>query len=385
MSAEPQVVSKSFQPYASRLAPLPPDGRVRVLQFGPSLNVRGGITSVEQLICDYLPPYVSMRHVATMEEGSTLAKASVFAKSVNELRRALESMDPTIVHIHFASRGSTLRKMILAEMVARAGRPLILHAHGSEFDEFYRKLPSAVRRNVNRSLQRANVFITLSSQWRDFYVDECELSPSQVVVLSNPVRVPNELPSREGRGEVQFVALGRLGERKGSYDLVNAFLGLPEALRNRAKLVLAGDGDVEGVRTLAAPAGDRINVLSWIDAAERDRILKASDVFALPSRAEGVPMALLEGMAYGLPSITSPVGGIPDVFQDGIDGTFVTPGNIDQIRAAMVHLITDEAARLAAGRRAREHARQYDVHVYARRLAEIYQRIAPVAEIRDYA
>jgi glycosyltransferase involved in cell wall biosynthesis len=385
MSAEPQVVTNSFKPYAARLAPLPPDGRVRVLQFGPSLNVRGGITSVEQLICDYLPPYVSMRHVATMEEGSTIAKASVFAKSVNELRHALESMDPTIVHIHFASRGSTLRKMILAEMVARAGRPLILHAHGSEFDEFHRKLPSAVRRNVNRSLQRANVFITLSSQWRDFYVDECELSPSQVVVLANPVRVPNELPSREGRDVVQFVALGRLGERKGSYDLVNAFLGLPEALRNRAKLVLAGDGDVDGVRKLAAPAGGRIEVLSWIDATERDRILKASDVFALPSRAEGVPMALLEGMAYGLPSITSPVGGIPDVFKDGIDGTFVTPGNIDQIRAAMVHLITDDAARLAAGRRAREHARQYDVHVYARRLAEIYQRIAPVAEIRDYA
>jgi len=83
--------------------------------------------------------------------------------------------------------------------VARAGRPLILHAHGSEFDEFHRKLPAAVRRNVNRSLQRANVFITLSTQWRDFYVQECELSPSQVVVLPNPVRVPNEVPVRDGR------------------------------------------------------------------------------------------------------------------------------------------------------------------------------------------
>jgi glycosyltransferase involved in cell wall biosynthesis len=378
-------MSQQFKPYAARLAPLPPDGRVRVLQFGPSLNVRGGITSVERLICDYLPPYVSMRHVATMEDGSAIAKASMFARSVHELRRALESLDPTIVHIHFASRGSTLRKMILAEMVSRAGRPLILHAHGSEFDEFHRKLPAAVRRNVNRSLQRANVFITLSTQWRDFYVQECELSPSQVVVLANPVRVPNEVPARDGRKEVQFIGLGRLGERKGTYDLVKAFVGLPEALRNRARLVLAGDGDVEGVRKLAAPAGDRIVVLSWIDSAERDRLLAQSDVFALPSRAEGVPMALLEAMANGLPSITTPVGGIPDVFRDGVDGTMVTPGDVDQIRAAMVHFITDDAARLVAGRLAREQARQYDVHVYARRLADIYQRIAPVAEIREIA
>jgi glycosyltransferase involved in cell wall biosynthesis len=385
MNAESRLIERKLQPYPARLAPLPPDGRVRVLQLGPALTGRGGITSVEQLICDYLPTYVSMRHVATFEDGSAIAKASMFAKSVQGLRRALESPEPTIVHVHFASRGSTLRKMILAEMVARAGRPLILHAHGSEFDQFHRRLPSAVRRNVNRTLQRANVFITLSTQWRNFYVDECEISPSQVVVLPNPVRVPAEVPDRAGRAEVQILKLGRLGERKGSYDLVNAFLGLPEALRNRARLVLAGDGDVEGVRKLAEPGGSRIVVHSWIDARERDRLLAASDVFALPSRAEGVPMALLEAMASGLPSITTPVGGIPDVFRDGIDGLLVKPGDIPQIRAALTKLITDDTLRLAAGRSARDHSRQYDVHVYARRLADLYQRIAPVAEIRELA
>jgi glycosyltransferase involved in cell wall biosynthesis len=385
MNVETRFFERKHQPYPARLAPLPPDGRVRVLQFGPSLSVRGGITSVEQLICDYLPPYVSMRHVPTMEDGSAIAKASVFAKAVQILRRALESPDPTIIHIHFASRGSTLRKMILAEMVARAGRPLILHAHGSEFDDFHRRLPAAVRRNVNRTLQRANVFITLSTQWRNFYVEECEISPAQVVVLPNPVRVPSEVPDRAGRPEVQFLHLGRLGERKGSYDLVNAFLGLPEELRNRARMVLAGDGDVEGVRKLAQPAGDRIAVHSWIDARERDRLLVASDVFALPSRAEGVPMALLEAMANGLPSLTSPVGGIPDVFRDCIDGLLVKAGDVDQIRTAMIRLISDDTLRIAAGRSARDHARQFDVHVYARRLADIYQRIAPVAEVREIA
>jgi glycosyltransferase involved in cell wall biosynthesis len=139
------------------------------------------------------------------------------------------------------------------------------------------------------------------------------------------------------------------------------------------------------VRRLAAPLGERVEVLSWISAAERDRLLAQSDVFVLPSRAEGVPMALLEAMAWGLPSITSPVGGIPDVFQNGLDGALVTPGNVAEIRAAMVHLISDEPARLLAGRSARERARLYDVHVYARRLAGIYQRIAPVADIRETA
>jgi glycosyltransferase involved in cell wall biosynthesis len=222
--------------------------------------------------------------------------------------------------------------------------------------------------------------ITLSTQWRDFFVQECEVSPSQVVVLANPVRVPNTVPDRSLHTGVQFLHLGRLGERKGSYDLVNAFLSLPEALRARARLVLAGDGDVEGVRKMAAAAGDRIVVYPWIDSRERDRLLAESDVFALPSRAEGVPMALLEAMASGLPSITTPVGGIPDVLTHGAEGVLVRPGNPLELTAALVRYIEDDKARLAAGRRAYERARQYDVLAYARRIAEIYQRISPVAD-----
>lgn len=381
MSVETRILERSFQPYPARLAPMPPDGRVRVLQFGPSLAVRGGITSVAQLIVDYLAPYVSVRHVPTMDDGSAFAKASMFAKAVTELRRVLESPEPTIVHIHFASRGSTLRKMILAEMVARAGRPLVLHAHGAEFDYFHRKLPAAVRRNVNRTLQRATVFLTLSNHWRNFYIDECELSPSQVAVLPNPVCVPSEVPDRSERDQVQIVHLGRLGNRKGAYDLLNAFLTLPEGLRQRARLVLAGDGDVDAIRKLAQPAGDRVIVPGWVDTSERNHLLEQSDVFALVSRAEGVPMALLEAMANGIPSITTPVGGIPDVFQHDVHGVLVKPGDVDEIRAGLIRLITDDAFRAAAGRAARESVRQYDVHNYARRLADIYQRIAPVAEV----
>ena len=96
-------------------------------------------------------------------------------------------------------------------------------------------------------------------------------------------------------------------------------------------------------------------------------------------------MSLLEAMAAGLPSITTPVGGIPDVFTHGAEGLLVAPGDAGQLRAAMSTFISDEPARLAAGRRANESARVHDVHAYARRLAEIYQRIAPVAELRETA
>jgi len=364
---------------------VPPTRRVKVLQLGPALTVRGGITTVEQHICDYLAPYVSMRHIATMDQGSALSRVAVYARAVRTLRRALESIEPCIVHIHFASRGSTLRKLILARMVTRAGRPLVLHAHGGYFDQFHRRLPAVLRRTVNSILQRANVVIALSPRWRDFYVNECELAPAQVAVLPNPVRWSPDVPNRSGRRDVQFLYLGRMCQKKGTYDLVNAFAALPESVRARARLVLAGDGDLDAIRALAAPLGEQVRVLSWVGNAEREQLLTQSDVFALPSYNEGVPMSLLEAMAAGLPSIVTPVGGIPDVLRHRVEGLMVEPARVAELSAAMARMIGDEGERLAAGRRAHERARSYDVHGYARRLADIYLRIATVAEMREIA
>jgi glycosyltransferase involved in cell wall biosynthesis len=392
MSADPTTL---LRPVAAAQPAAPPspaparagtrEGRVRVLQLGPDLDVRGGISTVEQLICDHLPTYANIRHVATMNERGWFARLFAFTRSVGALWRTLDTPEPTVVHIHFASRGSTLRKMLLAQMVIRARRPFILHAHGAGFDKFHRGLPAPVRHLVNRTLQQANLVIALSSQWRDFFIRECELAPSQVTVLANPVRVPARCMERPGRKTVQFLHLGRLGKRKGAYDLVNAFAALPEGPGSRARLVLAGDGDVDGVRKQAAALGlgERVRVLPWIDASQRDRLLAESDVFVLPSFAEGVPMSLLEAMAAGLPSITTAVGGIPDVFTHGAEGLLVTPGDTTQLRDALTQYIVDEPARLAAGRRAYERARSFDVHAYARSLAELYQRIAPVSEVRE--
>lgn len=385
MSAEPNTVMRPVPAPVPMSASAPRltarESRVRVLQLGPALDVRGGISTVEQLICDYLPPYAAIRHVATTSEAGWFRRGLQFCRTVHQLSRALESLEPTVVHIHFASRGSTLRKLLLAQLVIHARRPLILHAHGGGFDRFHRGLPPVLRRLVNRTLQQANLVITLSSQWREFYIRECELAPSQVVVLPNPVRVPAKTPDRSVHDEVQFVHLGKLGQGKGSHDLVKAFLALPAGLRARARLVLAGNGEVEALQK-ATEGEARITVRPWVDAGERDRLLAESDVFVLPSYAEGVPMSLLESMAAGLPCITTPVGGIPDLITHGVEGLLVPPGDIEQLTLAMARLITDENLRVAAGLRAYERAGANDVHAYARRLAEHYLRIAPVAELR---
>lgn len=378
------------QPIVARASP-PELAAVTVLLLGPGLAVRGGVSAVERLIVEQMPSVdrqpvrILLRHVPTMEEGSLFRRGIVFLRAVTALQRALRNPDPLIVHINFASRGSTLRKMILAWMTQRARRPLILHAHGGGFDVFYRRLPAVLRQQVCDIFQSADQFVVLSSQWRSFYVSECELAPSQVTVLPNPVRIPAAVPDRRKRARVQFLYLGRMSEEKGAFDVVRAFAGLDPALRARSQLVLAGNGDIEGVTRLAQPLGASVLVLPWVDALARDRLLAQSDVFVLPSYREGVPMALLEAMAAGLPVIATPVGGIPDVMEHGTHGALVRPGSIPELGAALAAMIREENRRLAQGASARERAATFDVASYASRLKGLYQRIAPITRLKAFS
>jgi glycosyltransferase involved in cell wall biosynthesis len=346
-----------------------------VLQIGPALSVRGGVSAVEQLIVDHVGADFAVRHVATMEDGSAWRKVVVFAQALRKLSRELRSQRPLVVHVHFASRGSTLRKWIIAWMTLRARRPLVLHAHGASFDEFYNGLPGLIQQQVSKVFARADCFLVLSSQWRDFYTRSCGLPAGRVVVLCNPTAVPATVASRAGRAVVQFLFLGRIGARKGAFELLRAFAMLPEEIRSRARLVFAGDGEVDELRAQAAALGDRVEVNGWIDATQRNALLEASDVFVLPSHAEGVPMAMLEAMAYGLPVITTPVGGIPDLVADRAQGLMVTPGNVEQISAALRLLIEDESLRLKLGRSARDRAQECDVTQYSTQLTNIYRRL----------
>lgn len=354
----------------------------RVLQLGPALEVRGGISSVERLIVEHPAAAVSIRHVATMEDGSPLRKAAVFMRAVRTLRAALCTDPEVLVHIHFSSRGSTLRKLVLAWMTLRAGRPLVLHAHGSVFDQFYDGLPRPAQAAVRRIFSRADCFLVLSTQWKRFYLARFALDESRIRVLCNPAFLPPQAPRREGRARVQFLFLGRIGRRKGAFDLLAAFAALAPAVRSRCRLVFAGDGEVEALRVRARPFGAQVEVQGWIDGARCAALLQESDVFVLPSYHEGVPMALLEAMAFGLPLVTTPVGGIPDVVTDGVEGLMIHPGDIAHLQAAMASLVDDEPLRLTLGQRARRRAEGLDVSRYSMELGRIYRQLLERERVR---
>lgn len=353
-------------------------GQIHVIQVGPALNVRGGISAVERLIAGELANRFAMQHVPTMEDGPLLRKLLVFGRAISALRERCTGTDTLLVHIHFASYGSTLRKLVMARIASGAGHVVILHAHGGGFSDFLARMPRVMQRWIRHALQAADQLLVLSSQWQRFYIDECGVAPEKVTILRNPVRIPASIPARAGRETVRLLYLGRMSESKGTFDVLRALQGLPSELLSRLRLTLAGDGAVAAIKAAASQFNDAVTVHDWVDEATRNALLAEADMFVLPSYQEGIPMSVLEAMAWGLPVITTPVGGIPDVVSHDQEGLLVQPGDIAGLGAAIAALLTDEPRRLAMGARGRTRAKAFDLRDYGSRLADIYDQALAV-------
>jgi glycosyltransferase involved in cell wall biosynthesis len=168
-----------------------------------------------------------------------------------------------------------------------------------------------------------------------------------------------------------------LSAPKGAFDLIQAIAGIDEAKRKRLHLTMAGHGQLEEAKAQVAAAGlnQTVELRGWINADERDALLKTTHIFVLPSHYEGLPMALLEAMSFGLAPIATPVGGIPDVLSDGENGFLVPVEEPKMLADAMLRLAEDEGLRHRLGRAARASVEPYSAEGYAEALIEIYQSL----------
>lgn len=241
-----------------------------------------------------------------------------------------------LFHIHTAERGSTFRKNFYLRKVKQAGKRAVVHIHGAEYLTFYDGLDSRKKEIVKDFFRQADLVLALSDSWKEelehrFPMKACQplyngVDPASLqLAVSDPAGCQNS-----------FLMLGRLGERKGTYDLIAA---AELALRQNPglKLCLAGDGEVDQVRALVKEKGleQNIAVPGWIDRAERLRRLREAATVVLPSYHEGLPVSILEGMAAGKAIISTTVGAIPEVVGEE-NGILISPGDIPALADALL-------------------------------------------------
>ncbi|BDI19620.1 polysaccharide biosynthesis protein [Nostoc cf. commune SO-36] len=347
---------------------------INIILLGPSLLQQGGISNYEKLFLEYAPSEVNIRHIITYEDGTTAIKIIIFLKAICKFLWVLASEEVDIVQLQISQHGSVLRQGIMALLAWIFSKPIILHAHGSQFHLFYAGLPNWIKKLVNWIFCKCQRLIVLSESWKSFYIENLGLKPEQVVVFYNPVKIPAEVPHRSVSKKVNLLFLGRIGQRKGAFDLIKAFSILPTEYKTRSSMIMAGDGDIEQARNLVTTLNleDYIKLPGWIGSDDRDILLTEADVFVLPSYNEGLPLSMLEAMAWELAVVVTPVGGIPEIVTQSENGLIVNPGNVEELADTVKSLIENEALRLSLGTKARTSVFPLDIKNHWLSLLDLY-------------
>lgn len=313
-----------------------------ILQVGPSLKDKGGMVTVMQsIINSTIAKKYNIIHISTYIYGK---KFSLFFTSILKIIFYKIIYRVELVHIHMASYGSFYRKSIIISICKILHLKVVLHCHGACFEKFYTSVKQSKKEYIKKTFAKAEKVIVLSESWKEFFktiVDE-----NKIIVMYNSVNVPNEQNKNNLNTIPTGLFLGRIGERKGAYDLIDVVKKLTnEGIK--LKILMAGDGEIDKAKEVVKKDNleDNIEILGWIDNDKRREYLKTSDFYILPSYDEGMPMSVLEAMSYSLPVITTDVGGIPEMIQNEENGILVKPGDNEAIEKAIKKILENDNLR----------------------------------------
>jgi glycosyltransferase involved in cell wall biosynthesis len=321
--------------------------------LGTALDTRGGISSVVRVYQKHgLFGRFGIRYITTHCDGTLFKKLLAALTAMSSFAVAI-LWRPALIHIHVASRASFWRKAPFFVLAFLLRIPAVLHLHGAEFAVFYDRECGPVRQRAVRFVfDRCHRVVVLSGACKDWARKMC-CNPN-IVTIYNPVMVPTEITMWAQRTSGIVLFLGRLGRRKGTYDLLMV-AGQLVAARPYLRVLLGGDGELELVRARALELGiaDHVELLGWVRGEDKERLLAAAVLYVLPSYNEGLPVSVLEAMAAGLPIVSTPVGGIPEAVTDGVEGYLVEPGNVQALADRMDRLLGDQDLAMRMGESAR--------------------------------
>lgn len=329
--------------------------RRTVAHLGNAPTAQGGIATVIRNYCAWPWSNYSVRAIPSYA-GSPFG----VLESCSAARALRLLPKKSIVHVHLSQRGSFLREgLLLTQIARRHGHATVTTVHGSGFVHFYEQHPTLVRR-VLQTFQHVLVLNESAARTAGLVV-----TADRVTTLPNAVDVADACPISRHRTYAVFA--GEVGTRKGVDVLLAAWARLQARLPG-AELLLAGDDP--GGLLQHFPSG--VTHLGPLPQPRIRDLLQQARVAVLPSRAEGLPMFLLEAMAQGVPIVATPVGGIPDLLSGG-GGCLVPVGDVGALAEVLHRYLSDSQLSVRDGVVAHKTVRdRFSAPVHQRVLEAVY-------------
>lgn len=288
-----------------------------------------------------------------------------------KLWRLLRRLRPDIIHTR------NLAAMEAMVPAALAGIRCRIHGeHGREMDLNGNSRRYKIWRRVFRPL--VDRYIPLSQDLERWLLEDIGVPRRKIVQIYNGVDTQTFYPAEQGRGLLPVVSfaptdkivigtIGRMQAIKDQITLVRAFLELLDMIpdgRDKLRLVLVGDGPLrqEAIELLERGGASE---LAWVPGVRDDipELLRALDIFVLPSLSEGISNTILEAMATGLPVVATRVGGNPELVVEGDTGELVPRADPTALANALKGYVINRERISSHGRAGRERVeRTFSIH-----------------------
>ncbi|MEZ6135907.1 MAG: glycosyltransferase family 4 protein [Pirellulaceae bacterium] len=272
-------------------------------------------------------------------------------RSIGELKTLIRRFQPDLVASHSSKAGITSR------MACRSLRiPNVFTAHGWSFEE---GIP-ALKRNVFRRLERlaaksGDPIIAVSNIGRAFAVEQGVASSNQVRTVYYGVADQSPYFQRQTSDVFTMTMVAGFRQQKDHATLIRALAGLE--VEEPWQLYLLGDGDLRPTierQVAAAGLADQVHFLGAVNVSNVPEYLSTTDLMVLTTNWEGLPISILEGLAFGLPVVASDVSGVREGVIHEYNGLLTERGNVEQVRSALHRLMTSPTQRNTYGANSRQ-------------------------------
>lgn len=270
-----------------------------------------------------------------------------------ELYRFFRSRQVRALHVQHA--------MALTLCGAAARYAGIKHVVMTEHDTFQLDEQPKYRQRAARCCRYASSITGVHSGITKYFHDRMGVPVGRLHVVSNgvPMFTPDVDMRRRTRSalgvdESTFVCIyvGRLEAVKSLHTLVNGVARLTESARRAMRVFLVGNGSERAALESLCQSHNLGTAVTFLgERSDVQELLNVADAFVMTSRTEGLPMALIEAMAAGLPCVATAVGGIPALLADDA-GILVPPGDPDAVAGALARLAGDDLMRRRLAERA---------------------------------
>jgi glycosyltransferase involved in cell wall biosynthesis len=290
---------------------------------------------------------------------------------------------PDLLHIH----GYTTNLLFVIDWAYAQHLAVVYEEHATPDSQFDWWL------GFQKSINKATTVVAVSEKSAGALRAVCGVT--QPIAVRNPLLADpaaggwqHERKSQQNDGPLRVTSAARLYVAKGLAYLLEAIV-LVRRSHPATQFTVYGDGPLRSELLACADSlgldGHAIFVGAYTERDELSRIMAQTDIFVLPSILEGQPQGIVEAMAYGCPIVTTSVGGIPEVIQDGINGLLCPPADPACLAENIERLIENPTLRLRLGRAARQSYLEgpFQPEAVCNRLVSIYENTLSRKQIRS--